>query len=159
MTSVSRFGACPPERTFIVKASLKKYLFIGLGSLALGLGTVGIVVPVLPTTPFLLIALFCYLHSSKRLYDWLMHHRLFGTYLYNYITFRAVPRKTKIGALIILWTGLIISILLVDLLYVRLILVAVGIAVSIHILLLKNIESSQLEQPPAAAEDAPPREE
>jgi uncharacterized membrane protein YbaN (DUF454 family) len=137
-----------------LKVSLKKYLFIGLGSLALALGTVGIIVPVLPTTPFLLIALFCYLRSSKRLYAWLMHHRLFGSYLYNYVTFRAVPRKTKIGALIFLWAGLIASILLVDLLYVRLILGAVGIVVSIHLLLLKSISSAQL-QPPPAIEDHP----
>lgn len=142
-----------------MKASFKKYLYIALGSLAVGLGVVGIAIPVLPTTPFLLIALFFYLHSSKRLYDWLMHHRLFGTYLYNYITYRAVPRKTKIGAMIILWAGLTTSILLVDLLYVRLILVAVGIAVSAHILLLKTLTPAQLKQQSADTEDPPSLEE
>jgi uncharacterized membrane protein YbaN (DUF454 family) len=123
-----------------LKSSLKKYLLIALGSVSLGLGALGAAIPVLPTTPFLLIALACYLRSSQRLYDWLMHHRLFGTYLYNYVTYRAVPRLTKIFALIILWVGLIVSALLVDLSYVRLILLAVGILVSLHILLLKTLE-------------------
>lgn len=140
-----------------MKSSLKKYLLIAFGSLALGLGALGVAIPVLPTTPFLLIALYCYLRSSRRLYDWLLHHRLFGRYLYNYVTYRAVPRNTKIGAMILLWFGLITSMILVDKLFVRLILLAVGIAVSIHILLLKTLEKVQepLPDPPG---DTPPEE-
>ena len=140
-----------------MKASLKKYLLIAFGSLALGLGALGVAIPVLPTTPFLLIALYCYLRSSRRLYDWLIYHRLFGRYLYNYVTYRAVPRNTKIGAMILLWFGLITSMILVDKLFVRLILLAVGIVVSIHILLLKTLEKVQepLSDPPG---DTPPEE-
>lgn len=138
-----------------MKASFKKYLFIALGSLSLGLGAVGVAIPVLPTTPFLLIALACYLRSSRRLYDWLMHNKLFGPYLYNYVTYRAVPKATKVAALAILWTGLITSILLVDLLYVRLILLIVGIAVSIHLFLLKTIGKAQMQPPPPAAARKP----
>ncbi len=139
-----------------MKASFKKYLLIVLGSLSLGLGAVGVAVPVLPTTPFLLIALFCYLRSSRRLYDWLIHHRLFGTYLYNYVTYRAIPRQTKIGALIFLWVGLITSIILVDALFVRLILLAVGIVVSIHILSLKTITKEQQNAPNPHVQEASP---
>lgn len=140
-----------------LKASFKKYLLIALGSISLGLGAVGVAVPVLPTTPFLLIALFCYLRSSRRLYDWLIHHRLFGTYLYNYVTYRAVPRQTKIGALIFLWAGLVTSIILVDALFVRLILLAVGIVVSIHILSLKTITKEQQNAPaPQSVQAASP---
>jgi len=141
-----------------LKSSLKKYLLIALGSLSLGLGAVGVAIPVLPTTPFLLIALYCYLRSSQRLYDWLIHHRLFGTYLYNYVTYRAVPRSTKIGAMILLWLGLITSIILVDKLFVRLILLAVGVVVSIHILLLKTLERVQTPPPDATPADSPPEE-
>lgn len=127
---------------------LKKYLFVILGSICLGLGALGVAIPVLPTTPFLLIALACYLRSSRRLYDWLIHHKVFGLYLYNYVTYRAVPRLTKVFALIILWVGLITSILLVEILFVRLILFAVGIVVSIHILSLKTLEKAQLDAAP-----------
>lgn len=140
-----------------MKSSLKKYLLIAFGSLSLGLGALGVVLPVLPTTPFLLIALYCYLRSSRRLYDWLLHHRLFGRYLYNYVTYRAVPQNTKIGAMILLWAGLITSMILVDKLFVRLILLAVGIAVSIHILLLKTLEKVQ-EPLPDPHGDTPPEE-
>lgn len=140
--------------SFFVKPIIKKYALIALGSLSLALGFVGIAFPVLPTTPFLLIALYCYLRSSKRLYDWLIHHKLFGTYLYNYITYRAVPRRTKIAALVMLWAGLLTSIILVDLLYIRLILLGVGIAVSIHLLMLKTIEASQLQAPPPCQVDS-----
>ena len=140
-----------------LKASFKKYLLIVIGSISLGLGAVGVAVPVLPTTPFLLIALFCYLRSSRRLYDWLIHHRLFGTYLYNYVTYRAVPRQTKIGALVFLWAGLVTSIILVDALFVRLILLAVGIVVSIHILSLKTITKEQQNAPaPQSVQAASP---
>jgi Uncharacterized protein conserved in bacteria len=142
-----------------VKPIIKKYALIVLGSLSLGIGFVGIAFPVLPTTPFLLIALYCYLRSSKRLYDGLIHHKLFGTYLYNYITYRAVPRRTKIAALVMLWAGLLTSIILVDLLYIRLILLGVGIAVSIHLLMLKTIEASLLQAPPPRHADSPEAEE
>ena len=132
---------------------------IALGSLSLMLGFVGIVFPILPTTPFLLIALYCYLRSSKRLYDWLIHHKLFGTYLYNYITYHAVPRRTQIAALVMLWSGLLLSMILVDLHYIRLILFVVGIAVSIHLLMLKTIEASQLQAPPPRQTDLPSAKE
>lgn len=134
---------------------LKKYLLIALGSLSIGLGVVGVVFPVLPTTPFLLIALYCYLSSSQKLYGWLIHHKLFGKYLYNYATYRAVPRRTKIAAIILLWAGLATSAILVDLLYVRLLLLAVGIAVSIHLLTLKTIEAAQMIPPPPVRDNAP----
>lgn len=131
-----------------MKPLLKKYLLIALGSLSLALGFVGMLVPVLPTTPFLLISAYCYLRASKRLYDWLMRNKLFGKYLYNYMTYRAVPRQAKIASLAVLWAGLFTSMILVDRWYVRLILLAVGIAVSVHLLLLKTIDASQLREAP-----------
>ncbi|NLI54769.1 MAG: DUF454 domain-containing protein [Clostridiales bacterium] len=130
-----------------MKPLFKKYLLIALGSLSLGLGAVGVALPVLPTTPFLLVTLYCYLRSSRRLYDWLIHHRLFGKYLYNYVAYRAVPRQTKLAALVVLWAGLITSMILVNILWVRLLLLAVGVAVSIHLFLLKTIDASQLREP------------
>jgi len=142
-----------------VKPTVKKYILIALGSLSLGLGAVGMAIPVLPTTPFLLLALYCYLRSSRRLYDWLLHHKLFGAYLYNYITYRAVPRQTKIAALIVLWAGLITSIILVPILYVRLILLAIGVGVSIHLFSLRTIEKAQLHEAPPAAADSPAKGE
>jgi uncharacterized protein len=122
---------------------LKNILFIIAGSVCVGLGILGAFIPVLPTTPFLLLASYLYLKSSKHLYNWLMGHRLFGSYIYNYITYRAVRRKVKIGAVVFLWVTLAISIFLVNNIYIRLLLMVVGIGVSIHILTLKTLEDIQ----------------
>jgi len=126
-----------------VSKTLKKHLLIFAGSLALVLGIIGIVLPVLPTTPFLLLASFCYMRSSKRLYDWLMNHRILGPYLYDYIMYRGVRRKARAAALFMLWLTLSISITLSDALHIRLFLVIVGISVSIHLFTLKTIEAKQ----------------
>ncbi len=124
----------------------KKYIFITLGSLCVALGVVGIFIPVMPTTPFLLLAVFFYLRSSKKLYEWLLQHRVFGTYIYNYITYKAVLKSTKIFAEIFLWSGLIISMVLISSWYIRALLLIVGIAVSIHILTLKTVEKAELKK-------------
>ncbi len=112
------------------------------GTIALVLGVIGIVMPVLPTTPFLLLASFCYVRSSEKLYKWLMSNRVLGRYIYNYVHYRAIDKKTKIGTLIFLWITLFVSMYLVDNLHIRCFLVFVGLCVSIHILLLKTLEGS-----------------
>lgn len=123
--------------------TLKKHLLIFAGSLALVLGIVGVVLPVLPTTPFLLLASFCYMRSSKRLYDWLMNHRILGPYLYDYIMYKGVRRKARTAALTMLWLTLTISMVMVDHFHIRLFLVFVGTAVSVHLFMLKTIEDEQ----------------
>lgn len=132
----------------------KKYLLLFIGTLSLILGMIGIVLPVMPTTPFLLLTAFCYLRSSKRLYNWLINHKLFGGYIYNYMTYKAVTKRTKVLGLIFLWWGLIASMLLVNLLHVRLILSAVGIGVSIHLCRLKTIKKSEMQKPEHTQNDS-----
>ena len=124
---------------------VKKYLLIILGSLSLTLGVVGVFIPVLPTTPFLLLASFCYLRSSERMYDWLINHKIFGAYIYSYLTYKAIPKKTKVGALIFLWSSLSISILLVPSLHIRIFLVAVGLGVSVHLMILKTLSHEEMK--------------
>lgn len=125
--------------------ALKKMLLIISGSVSLALGIIGIIVPVLPTTPFLLLSCFCYLKSSKKLYDWLMHHKVLGTYIYNYVTYKAVTKKTKIMAIVMLWISLTLSILLIPNLHLRLVLLAVGIGVTAHLLFMKTIRKEESE--------------
>lgn len=119
--------------------NLKKYIFIILGSLFLTLGIIGIFLPVLPTTPFLLLTSFFYLKSSKRLHNWLINHKVFGEYIYNYITYKGVKKKDKIKSLILLYLTLSISFYLVDITHVRIFLILVAIGVTIHILKLKTL--------------------
>jgi len=123
----------------ITAINIKKGLLVLAGSISLVLGVIGAFLPVLPTTPFLLLSAYCYLRSSKRLYHWLINHRIFGAYIYNYLTYRAVKRSTKIVTLIFLWATLIISATVSDSIHLRLFLLAVGIGVSIHLFALKTM--------------------
>lgn len=117
---------------------MKKMIFIIAGTVALVLGLVGIFIPVLPTTPFLLLAAFCYARGSKRLYDWLMRHRHLGPYLDNYFRNHTIHKRTRIAALGFLWVSLTLSIILVDRWPVRLVMAVVGLAVTIHLFSLKT---------------------
>lgn len=125
--------------------SIKKYLLILLGSLSLILGIIGIFLPVLPTTPFLLLSSFCYVRSSKRMYNWLINHKVFGNYIYCYMTYKAIPLKTKIFAIAFLWTTMIISIMLISSLHLRIFLAAVGIAVTVHLFTLKTLNPDDIK--------------
>jgi uncharacterized membrane protein YbaN (DUF454 family) len=119
--------------------NLKRYIFITLGTLFVVIGIIGIFVPVLPTTPFLLLAAFFYLRGSKRFYDWLMNNRVCGSYIRNYIEGRGMPLRVKIFTIALLWTGIGISIWLTyPNLIVLIILLVVAIGVTIHIALLKS---------------------
>lgn len=124
---------------------IKKYIFILLGLISLSLGIIGVFIPVLPTTPFLLLSSYLFLRSSKKLYNWLMSHKVLGEYIYNYMEHRAVKKSAKISAIIFLWLSMTISIILVSSTHVRLFLVFIGIAVTIHIATLRslNIDDSK----------------
>ncbi len=78
---------------------LARPAWILLGILSLGLGAAGAVLPLLPTTPFILLAAFCFARSSPRLHDWLVTHRTFGPLILNWEREGAISRKAKILAL------------------------------------------------------------
>jgi hypothetical protein len=115
--------------------SLMRPLLIAIGTLAVALAVFGIFIPILPTTPFLLLAAACYARSSDRFLNWLLHNRWFGAYIRNYREGRGMPRLTKIVTLSALWATLILSgSLAVSAWWLRLVLVAVGGGVTIHLL-------------------------
>ena len=78
-------------------------LLVAAGSVSVALGIAGIFLPLLPTTPFLLLAAACYVRSSPRLYRWLMNHRWTGDYIRDYREKRGLPLRTKILTVLILW--------------------------------------------------------
>ena len=125
--------------------TFKRFLFCSAGLISLTLGFMGIFLPLLPTTPFLLLAAFCFIRSSKRLYNWLMNHRIFGSYIYNYLNYKAVKKEIKIGSIALLWITLTFSFLAMSSIYIRLFLIAVGIGVTIHLLSLKNLQQVEDE--------------
>jgi uncharacterized membrane protein YbaN (DUF454 family) len=73
------------------------------GTLSVGLGILGIFLPILPTTPFLLLATACYSRSSVKFYNWLLNNRWFGNYLKNYRAGKGVPIRIKVWAILVLW--------------------------------------------------------
>ena len=127
----------PPSPT--LGRRVRRIGLIAAGSLFLVLGMVGVVIPVLPTTPFLLLAAICYGRSSERSYRWLVTNRLFGRYLDDYLQGRGISWKVKVPALILLWGVITLSaVLFVSQWWVRGVLLAVAAGVTVHILMLKG---------------------
>jgi uncharacterized membrane protein YbaN (DUF454 family) len=109
-------------------------LFIA-GTFSLVLGAVGVFLPILPTTPFLLLSAACYLRSSERMHKWLLNNRWFGNYIRNYQEGKGIPLKTKVLAMIVLWGAILYSafIVLDEILIAQIVLLAIALGVSIHL--------------------------
>lgn len=89
---------------------LVRGLLLVAGTLCVGLGLLGIVLPLLPTTPFLLLAAACYARASRRFYDWLLANRTFGPLIYEWRRYRSIPYRTKISAIVLMSITLATSI-------------------------------------------------
>jgi hypothetical protein len=87
----------------------KQAVYLIIGTLALVLGAIGLFLPVLPTTPFVILAAACYLRSSKRMHAWILQSRLFGETIENFQAGRGLKRDTKIRALVLMWATISIS--------------------------------------------------
>ncbi len=109
------------------------------GFLFVALGAIGIVLPLLPTTPFLLLAVFLFAKSSKKFHHWLIHHKVFGKYIYNYTVHKAITKRSKITSVLMLWITLTLSMFLVYQLLITVILTSIGIAVTWHLLSMKTL--------------------
>ena len=113
---------------------LKKRLLVAAGTISVGLGVIGIFIPILPTTPFLLLAAACYLRGSQRSYNWLINNRIFGPYIRNYQEGKGISLKTKIFTIFLLWLTIGLSaFLVIDSLVVRIILICIALGVTFYI--------------------------
>jgi uncharacterized membrane protein YbaN (DUF454 family) len=86
-----------------MRKTIKRRFLILAGTILTSLGIIGIFIPILPTTPFLLLAAACYMRNSERFYKWLINNRIFGTYVRNYIEGRGMPIRIKVFTIILLW--------------------------------------------------------
>ncbi len=121
-------------------SKFKKALYVVAGTISLGLGCIGIVLPILPTTPFLLLSAACYYKGSERLHSWMLSNRWFGDYIRNYKEGKGIPLKTKIFTLSLLWVVISYSaIFMLNILIVQIVLVGIAIGVSIHIVTLPTL--------------------
>ena len=110
-----------------------------LGTLFLLVGIVGIVVPLLPATPFLLLASTCYVRGSQTLHRWLMSHKYLGTYITTIKEHRGMPFQAKLMTIVVLWASLLFSLYHVDSLLLGATLLMVGIGVTALIVRLKTV--------------------
>jgi len=115
-----------------------KGLLVAAGCFFVGLGVVGIVVPLLPTTPLLLLAAACFARSSERFYRWLLGNRWFGAYVKNYREGRRIPARVKIFSVALLWVVILLSACFaVSNVVVRVVLIAVAVGVTLHIVFIR----------------------
>lgn len=116
-----------------------KILLIIAGSILVGIGVIGIIVPGLPSTIFFLLAASCYIRSSDRLYNWIINHPVFGKQIKFYRIHRAMPLKAKVMALSMMWPMIMVSsVFFIHNIYVKLIVILAGVVGTLVILRIKT---------------------
>lgn len=114
-----------------------RYLLITAGTASLIIGLVGLAVPILPTTPFLLLSAACYARGSRRFYDWLLNNRVFGAYIRNYWEGRGLPLRIKAFTISSLWLTIAITAMcFTQEMWFRILLMIVAVGVTAHILMI-----------------------
>ncbi len=116
----------------------RRLLLTTAGVVCVGLAVAGVFLPLLPTTPLLLLAAACFTRSSPRLERWLMEHPTLGCYIRDYREGRGMPLRAKVSALALLWGTIALSAYLVAIFWVQLVLLAVAVGVSTHLLMIKT---------------------
>lgn len=134
---------------------MKRYILIACGCILLALGAVGIVIPVLPTTPFVLLAAACFSASSPKAYQLLLRNRFFGPYIAHYRCGGGITIAAKARGIIVLWVLLTVSAVLLDKLWLYLLLGTVGAGVTLHLLLIKTRPSAACGESENKAESQP----
>lgn len=118
-----------------------KILLAILGSVSLALGIMGVFLPVLPTTPFLLLSAALYMRSSQRLYDWLMSHEHLGPYIKNFREHKALPLRVKVVSVTMVWATLLYcAIFVAKEWWMSAVFVAIAIGVTVHIISFKTLK-------------------
>jgi uncharacterized protein len=123
--------------------SAKKALLVTAGSICIVLAVLGVFLPLLPTTPFLLLASACYVRSSERLHGWLMGNRLLGGYIRNFKERRGIPLRAKVTTVALLWLPLLYSVYRLDILWLELVLVLMGLVWSVLIFRMKTLKEGE----------------
>jgi uncharacterized membrane protein YbaN (DUF454 family) len=122
---------------------MKRIILLIIGLLAMALATLGVILPLLPTTPFLLLAAWCFARSSPRFHHWLLHRSLFGPYLRHWQKHRALPPKAKGRMVVFTVITFSVSLWLVNILWVRLLLVCLLCILILFMLRLPVVEDPQ----------------
>jgi uncharacterized protein len=116
-----------------------KLIWTTLGTVSLGVGTLGLLLPVLPATPFFLLSAFAYWKGSKRWHTWLIEHRTIGPLISDYLTHRGLKKSTKMRALIFLWLSIAFSVITIDSPYIKVLLPLIALGSTTYLLHLKTL--------------------
>lgn len=124
-----------------VVINMKNIIYIALGGLFVTIGVIGIFVPLLPTTIFLLIASYFFMKSSPKLNEKLVNNKYLGPYIRNFQEKKGMPKKSKINAITLLWISILTSAyFFTDLFAVRVLLLIIAISVTIYLIKLKTLD-------------------
>lgn len=119
-----------------------RYLYWVSGILLVVIGVIGIFLPVLPTTIFLILASACFVKGSPKANEWLRNHKILGQYIKNYQDKTGLTLRTKIINIFFLWSMILLStFLFTEELIIRLILIGIAVGVTIHLLMVKTKSS------------------
>ncbi len=137
------------------RSPVRKALLTAVGVMLTGVAIVGIVVPLLPATPFLLLAAACFLRGSERLHRWLTAHRWLGPDIRNYQEHRAITNRARVVALLLLWSTLGYTAFgVVSNLTLRGVLLVIGLGATLHMLRL-NTATREMAAEKRGAEENP----
>lgn len=118
---------------------IRKAILVFAGTVFVALGVLGMFLPLLPTTVFLLLAAYCYSHSSERFHNWLLNNRLCGAYIRNYKDGKGISLRQKAGTILFLWVSIGFSIwILAAGFWLNLLMIAIALGVTIHLVALKT---------------------
>jgi len=124
---------------------IARYFLICVGWVSVVLGVVGIFLPLLPTTPFMLLAAICFSKSSKRFHEWLLNQPHLGNYIRMYLEGKGITAKTKVVTLIFLWLTIGSSAtFFVEPVYLKVMMVVIALAVTIHLLRMPTLKPEAL---------------
>lgn len=111
-----------------------KILLMIIGTVSLGLGVIGIMLPVLPTTPFLLLSLACYMRSSSKLHNFILSNKYLAPYVKDYISGNGIPIASKKKAIFLIWLTIGFSVVfIIDKIFVKMMLFIIATIVSTYI--------------------------
>ncbi|MBC3952513.1 MULTISPECIES: YbaN family protein [Pseudomonas] len=119
-----------------------RYAFLGVGWTSVVLGVIGIFLPIMPTTPFLLLAAACFARSSPRFYNWLVNHKRLGPWIRGYLEGNGIPLKGKVYAIVTMWISIGFSCYLVSFIWARVFMVACAVLVTVYILRQKTLHKA-----------------
>ncbi|MGV8844123.1 MAG: YbaN family protein [Pseudomonas sp.] len=128
-----------PEHIPLHRHRAVRYALLTVGWLCVVLGVIGIFLPVLPTTPFLLLAAACFARSSRRVYLWLISHPRLGPWIRDYLHGKGLPLKAKVYAVSLMWASIALSCYLVALPWARAFMLISALLVSLYILKQKTL--------------------